>query len=342
MTIRYKCAACGAAMKIKDELAGTSGKCPSCKAEFTVPSAAPPREAEDRAEEPAAVAAPADAAQAGISEDEIESILEGHGQPAAKRSRKLVIEPDEDPAEPGPRLRRSENPFDQDVDERAGLKKKQAAKSKADRPEEAAAKVARELMAGGEVGLGEEGKRGRPFGAREGAGEAEFTTKEKVLYFGKYALPALLGVVLLIWGVMSLVSVDKIGDLPDLGTVTGLLTLDGVPLDNAVIEFIPLRDANLNVSSKDIQMAGSSSIGYPDKQGRYTLQYKAGVAGAVVGRHVVVVTQREIDAEKGEALIPAPYKTAKSSPLKFEVKKGSNKIDLPLVSENSALETAPQ
>ncbi|QDU41326.1 hypothetical protein Mal4_56920 [Maioricimonas rarisocia] len=37
MTIRYKCDACGAVMKIRDEKAGLQGHCPTCKAVFTVP-----------------------------------------------------------------------------------------------------------------------------------------------------------------------------------------------------------------------------------------------------------------------------------------------------------------
>ena len=47
MTIRYECEGCGAVLKIKDELAGTDGKCPKCKAEFIIPepegSAEPPQ-----------------------------------------------------------------------------------------------------------------------------------------------------------------------------------------------------------------------------------------------------------------------------------------------------------
>ena len=37
MTIRYECQDCGAAMKIKDKLAGKKGHCPKCKTEFTIP-----------------------------------------------------------------------------------------------------------------------------------------------------------------------------------------------------------------------------------------------------------------------------------------------------------------
>ena len=37
MTIRYKCTGCASVLKIKDEKAGTNGKCPKCKLEFLVP-----------------------------------------------------------------------------------------------------------------------------------------------------------------------------------------------------------------------------------------------------------------------------------------------------------------
>jgi hypothetical protein len=39
MTIRFTCAECASVLKIKDELAGTSGRCPKCKTKFVVPSA---------------------------------------------------------------------------------------------------------------------------------------------------------------------------------------------------------------------------------------------------------------------------------------------------------------
>jgi phage FluMu protein Com len=37
MTIRYTCVGCESVLKIKDEKAGTQGKCPKCKADFLVP-----------------------------------------------------------------------------------------------------------------------------------------------------------------------------------------------------------------------------------------------------------------------------------------------------------------
>lgn len=38
MTIRFTCSECGSVLKIKDELAGTSAKCPKCKTKFVIPS----------------------------------------------------------------------------------------------------------------------------------------------------------------------------------------------------------------------------------------------------------------------------------------------------------------
>lgn len=40
MTIRFTCSECASVLKIKDELAGTKGKCPKCKTPFVVPSLA--------------------------------------------------------------------------------------------------------------------------------------------------------------------------------------------------------------------------------------------------------------------------------------------------------------
>ena len=50
MTIRYTCDKCESVLKIKDELAGTDGKCPKCKTRFVVPQ--PALEAEHGAAAP--------------------------------------------------------------------------------------------------------------------------------------------------------------------------------------------------------------------------------------------------------------------------------------------------
>ncbi|MFO0976284.1 MAG: hypothetical protein U0996_07775 [Planctomycetaceae bacterium] len=52
MTIRYTCTGCESVLKIKDEKAGTKGKCPKCKTEFLVPQ--PSADDADGADETAA------------------------------------------------------------------------------------------------------------------------------------------------------------------------------------------------------------------------------------------------------------------------------------------------
>ena len=62
MTIRVTCDECGSVLKIKDELAGTDGKCPKCKTRFVVPQPAAEDSSGDAipegATEPTAVALP--------------------------------------------------------------------------------------------------------------------------------------------------------------------------------------------------------------------------------------------------------------------------------------------
>lgn len=41
MTIQLPCPNCGARLKVKDEMAGRSGKCPACKTRVAIPAAAP-------------------------------------------------------------------------------------------------------------------------------------------------------------------------------------------------------------------------------------------------------------------------------------------------------------
>ncbi len=57
MTIRYSCTKCGAVMKIKDDKAGSSAKCPKCGTAFVVPALEEAWDGEIEFEKPAAEAA---------------------------------------------------------------------------------------------------------------------------------------------------------------------------------------------------------------------------------------------------------------------------------------------
>ena len=66
-------------------------------------------------------------------------------------------------------------------------------------------------------------------------------------------------------------------DLPDLGYVTGTVSHKGQPLANANVIFVPLD-------------GGTTSTGFTDEFGQYSLRFTAGNEGAIVGNHVVKIT----------------------------------------------------
>lgn len=114
------------------------------------------------------------------------------------------------------------------------------------------------------------------------------------------------------------------GDMPDLGTVTGKVTLDGKPVPKANIQFYPAE-------------GGRASYAVSEDDGSYTLIYKGDVEGAKVGQHIVSVsTAGDSVGEPGdedykpgkEETIPEKYRG--ESELKKEVKAGANEINLDL------------
>lgn len=118
-------------------------------------------------------------------------------------------------------------------------------------------------------------------------------------------------------------------DRPDLGTVSGVVTLNGTPLPNATVTFLP--------------DAGRSSVGITDESGRYELKYTHDAAGAKVGPHTVSIStlsassSSEVSggsevAASGEQ-VPPQYNV--QSTLKEDVQAGANTIDFDLESDGS-------
>ncbi len=115
---------------------------------------------------------------------------------------------------------------------------------------------------------------------------------------------------------------------PTLGLVTGIITLDGEPVESAVIEFTPVGE-------------GRPSAGESDTTGTYTLYFKGSTAGALVGEHEVSMTtfQEAMDYGGAEGFtdipgraekIPKKYATEK---VRVTVEPGSNTINLELNSD---------
>jgi hypothetical protein len=111
---------------------------------------------------------------------------------------------------------------------------------------------------------------------------------------------------------------------PDVGRVSGLVTLDGKPLPDATIMFQPTE--------------GRASIATTDSAGKYSLLYLDGVPGAKLGAHKVII-RTEIPGEDGQPPIAKeklPKKYHEQTELTAEVKRGSNTFDFPLTSQAAA------
>ena len=131
-----------------------------------------------------------------------------------------------------------------------------------------------------------------------------------------------------IWATVALmlasVGCSKSGDQPDLGKVSGTITMDGSPVVGKQVTFAPDE--------------GRGSHGITDSQGKYELMYMADTKGAKVGNHKVYITtptneedDSDPDAVLVEETIPAKYN--KSTTLTADVKSGKNTFDFQLESE---------
>ena len=109
--------------------------------------------------------------------------------------------------------------------------------------------------------------------------------------------------------------------LPELGTVTGVVTVNGKPVEGLTVTFEP--------------KGSRPSTGVTDSEGHYSLLFNKNTAGAVVGSHTVRISQ-EVSAEipeKDQVRIPRSYNTA--STLKRDVKAGKNTFDFKIVTKRT-------
>lgn len=110
-------------------------------------------------------------------------------------------------------------------------------------------------------------------------------------------------------------------DHPDVGKVSGTVTLDQKPLAEATVMFQPPN--------------GRASLATTDSNGKYSLTYIDGVPGAMLGTHKVII-RTEIPGEDGKPPIAKeklPKKYHDKTELTADVKAGSNTHDFPLTSK---------
>ena len=114
------------------------------------------------------------------------------------------------------------------------------------------------------------------------------------------------------------------GNRPDdlrTAVVTGTVTMDGQPLRQGVVQFVPNE---LKATE------GPPGVGYIDEHGRYEV-FTAGQPGAVVGYHRIKV---DVGGSRRRLEIPRWYNDEETSGLMAEVRADeSNEIQLELSSK---------
>ena len=122
------------------------------------------------------------------------------------------------------------------------------------------------------------------------------------------------------------------GGSSDVAQVTGKVTVDGEPINYALVTFMPTQ--------------GRASGGFTDTDGVYTLDYIVGEKGALIGQHRVYIKTRvakepSYGEDSGEEkdpvrkkgrkeLLPKKYCDRNATELTATVEKGSNTIDFDL------------
>jgi hypothetical protein len=120
-----------------------------------------------------------------------------------------------------------------------------------------------------------------------------------------------------VFTLVILVSLSGCGrDVPPLGQVQGVVTLDGRPLAGAVVIFEPKAE-------------GRSSRAVTDAKGHYRLVYLRDISGALLGTHTV----RIFTATEKYPQERLSKKYNKESTLTAEVAAGANECDFVLKSK---------
>ncbi len=120
---------------------------------------------------------------------------------------------------------------------------------------------------------------------------------------------------------------------PEMGQVAGRVTLDGTPVDRAVVMFLP-------------QAGGRPAVGTTDADGEYRLTTLAADDGARIGHCAVTISKRETtgvtadpqglsgpvgrEGIRTQSFLPERFASPKDSGLTAEVKPGENRCNFEL------------
>lgn len=112
------------------------------------------------------------------------------------------------------------------------------------------------------------------------------------------------------------------GDRPPLGSVSGTITIDGLPAGGLIVMFTPSE--------------GRPAAATTNPDGTYTLEYTYGVSGAKTGPAKV-----HFEWPLGASGPPIPAKYGSKTELTFDVQSGGNTFDFDIPSGKAEEETKP-
>lgn len=113
------------------------------------------------------------------------------------------------------------------------------------------------------------------------------------------------------------------GEGPRLGAVTGKITMNGDPVPGLNVTFIPVGK-------------GSPSYGGTDEKGVYRLMFNQQRNGAQLGKHNVVIENREPETDDSGnqilsgVVVAIPQKYSQPGTLSTEVRPGQNEVNFAL------------
>lgn len=124
----------------------------------------------------------------------------------------------------------------------------------------------------------------------------------------------------LLLSVLAVMSIGFVGcsgstDQPELGEVSGMVTLDGKPVAGVNVLFQP--------------EAGRAAVGMTDAEGRYELEYLYGVSGCKLGSNTVGFDW----PPDSPNMVAIPAKHTGANAFKFDVKAGDNVFDITMTSK---------
>ncbi len=319
MTIRYTCRECASVLKIKDEKAGTNGKCPKCKTEFVVPTPASEDDIEVEVDGPATASSP----DLPI-DDDVDMPIE--------LTPEVADDPDFDPldvlsapapARPAPAALRSTS-FGADKkpsvaelmrDFEAGKKKDRKTESTPDavRPSMAASTEQTAGSAANALSKAYQQKRDSANAPKVSVKDVQAAEQRALLmeFIKKKAGPAIAAIVVVFYGYYWYMFSESYKGLP-LYSVTGRVISQSEPVEGLRVQFRPLAES--------IEDTRTSAEGMTAKDGSFRLVYEIPYEGAPEGKYEVVVF-----GSSG-----APMALSEGTPMLSVSSSGKNEFDINL------------